>query len=66
MIEVRIEPKTWVWLDHDVHRGTYLLNKLREAGVPVLGAVWPTGVERGRLTSSTDETFGDLVWEWVP
>lgn len=46
--------------DQDILHGQRVLNELRSAGVPVLGVLWPTGVEGGKLTIAGD------VWmcEW--
>lgn len=46
--------------DQDILHGQRVLNELRSAGVPVLGVLWPTGVEGGRLTIADDE----YVCEW--
>lgn len=47
--------------DHDVHFGSTLLKDMRDRGWPVVGALWPRGVERGSL--SWDSATGDWVWE---
>lgn len=64
MTEVRIDPAVWAALGHDIHRGIYLVKQLREAGVPVVGSIWPIGVEHGSLHMATDPVFDELVWTW--
>lgn len=65
-IEVSLDPETLKRLDHDIHAGIYLLKQLRERGVPVIGSIWPIGVEHGTLTLSVDAVFGDRTWTWKP
>lgn len=49
-----------------VHRGLHTLEALREAGVPVLGTLWPEAVESGNLTvGEPDMTDGSVTWEWT-
>lgn len=64
MICVTIPEQKWTDLGHDVHRGIYLLAQLREAGIPVLGSIWPTAVIVGSLTHRLVD--GALSWEWTP
>lgn len=47
-----------------VHLGMAALQQLRDAGVPVVGVLWPVRAEHGRLTSYG--VGGDLVYEWTP
>ena len=44
--------------------GVHLLNDMRAAGVPVIGAVWPMGVTSGELVSVYDEVFEELTFTW--
>jgi hypothetical protein len=64
MIEVKIEAHEVARATNDIHIGTRALERLRAAGVPVKGNLFPIGVERGRLTVYED-LFGDTVYEWV-
>ena len=43
-----------------------VLRELREAGMPVVGSLFPLGVERGKLEVEYDELVSDeWVWRWV-
>lgn len=66
MIEVRIPLAVLNRFDNDVHAGVRVLEALREAGVPVRGALFPRGVDTGTLTVTDDALFEDQVWTWVP
>ncbi len=50
-----------------VHLGLHLLNNLRDSGVPVVGVLWPVGVESGTLTvGEVDMCDGTIEWTWAP
>jgi hypothetical protein len=52
-----MEPLAW---------GTWLMGKLREAGVPVRGALRFDGVERGTLVRLDDPAdFGACTYVWT-
>lgn len=42
-----------------------LKSRLREAGIPVVGVLGVETVERGRLTLSFDDLFGEAIYEWT-
>lgn len=65
-VTVSIDDATIARLAHDIHVGIYLLKQLREQGVPVLGSIWPVGVEHGSLTLAVDPVFGERTWTWQP
>ena len=66
MIEVRISASKLAKFDNEVHRGMLVLRELREAGVPVVGTLFPLGAERGRLEIEYDELVSDeWVFRWV-
>ncbi len=66
MIEVRIAAARLAKFDSDVHRGMFVLRELLAAGVPVVGVLFPLGVERGKLEMEYDELVSDeWVWRWV-
>lgn len=66
MIEVRIAAARLLKFDSEVHRGILVLRELREAGIPVVGSLFPLGVERGVLSVEYDEIVSDeWVWRWV-
>jgi hypothetical protein len=62
---IMIPQAKWDSLGHDVHRGCYLLEQLREANVPVQGAIWPTSVDNGVLMQLAP-AGGLLIWSWTP
>lgn len=49
-------------LSQEVHIGLYCLTALRAAGVPVTGALWPMGAERGSL--SIERLPGEMKFTW--
>jgi hypothetical protein len=64
-IEVRILRSELNECESDCYFGKVALRKLRAAGVPVLGIVFPIGVARGSLTlTQSDEPFGDKLFVW--
>lgn len=62
MIEVRIPAARLVRFGNEVHAGMHVLKTLREAGVPVVGVLYPQGVESGVLEIERDDLALD---EWV-
>lgn len=65
MIEVRIAAARLLKFDSEVHRGMLVLRELRDFGVPVVGTLFPLGVERGVLSVEYDELVSDeWVWRW--
>lgn len=66
MIEVRIPFDLIAKLGSEVHANVRVIQKLRDKGVPVIGAISVQGVEHGKLTSFTDEGLdgNDLVYQW--
>ncbi len=65
MIEVRILRSELTECQSDCYFGKVALRKLRAAGVPVLGSVFPMGVTRGSLTlTQSDDPFGDKLFVW--
>ncbi len=69
MIEIHI-PRNVVqaqFEDNDVQFGQIVLDRLRAAGVPVVGNVFLRGVVSGRLDLECDELASDdWVFRWVP
>lgn len=66
MIEVRITAARLAKFDSEVHRGMLVLRELRDAGIPVVGALFPLGVKAGRLEVEYDELVSDeWVWRWI-
>lgn len=51
--------------ENPVLSGLYVLRRLRAAGVPVIGVLWPMAVESGALSvESPDLADGSVVWRW--
>ena len=66
-IEVRISKRKLKELDHEIHIANFTMNALRVAGIPVVGALFPTRVETGVLQFEDDELSGaEVVWTWKP
>lgn len=42
--------------------GVYVLDKLKAAGVPVTGSLWPTGVADGEMRIAMSN--GNMNYEW--
>jgi hypothetical protein len=63
MIEVRI-PLDKISHDNSVLNGQYILNRLREAGVPMMGVLFPLGASSGALVSFLEPMFGEMVYRW--
>jgi hypothetical protein len=69
MIEVSIPrcvvPKQFE--DNDIQFGQIVLERLREAGVPVIGDVFLRGVSSGRLEMECDDLASDdFIYRWHP
>lgn len=53
--------------DNPIHRGMNALALLQQAGVPVIGTIYPEAVESGTLAvSAPDLADGTVVWSWAP
>jgi len=66
MIEVQIPQRVLDKFDNPVTRGMHILNALRGAGVPVVGTLWPEGVESGSLSVDLDDlAFDGRVYKWT-
>lgn len=61
-LEVRISKHKLAQLDHAVHIGNYTMRALREAGIPVQGALGLTWVDDGVMTVKVEND--DLVYTW--
>lgn len=64
MVTITVTRQQLVVLDHDIHIGNHTLRALREVGVPVIGVLWPMGVESGVLSMRVDSLTEDMVWTW--
>lgn len=64
MIEVRIPRDKIRSFDNSVLQGQFIMNRLRESGAPVIGVLFPIGVEHGVLESFIDPMFDELVYRW--
>lgn len=66
-IKVAIELDTLVNMPSAAAYGVHALARLREAGIPVFGTIWPAGVTYGTLSVRTeyDVFTGDqVIYEW--
>lgn len=64
VVTIRLSAALVVQLQHEAHIGMEAVRRLRSAGVPVLGAIWPRGVDHGRLVFRRDDDGNDFVIEW--
>jgi hypothetical protein len=64
MVEVRISNRRLAARENEVLKGQLMLQELKEAMVPVVGKLFPTGVRWGTLSMSTDDLTDDLVLQW--
>ena len=62
MITVRIHFNEL--LRHPALVESYILDRLRECKIPVVGYVKFSGVSRGRLSYYQDFVTGDMVYSW--
>ena len=66
MIEVRIKPDDIVRARTQDLMTWQIMDKLREAGIPVTGRTIFQGVDYGVLTRFDDKQTGDIVFTWEP
>lgn len=64
MIEVRIPHAELDAIENPVHKALRVERELVDAGIPIKRGFIIQQVERGRLTTYTDDMFNDLVYEW--
>lgn len=57
---VLVDPKH----ENPIHQGMFVLQRLRDAGVPVIGVLWPMGVESGVLSVGVPD-LADGIVEYV-
>lgn len=63
MITTTLDPARF---DNPIHSGMHVLGKLREAGIPAIGVLYPVGVEWGALTlSAPDLADGSVTYSWA-
>lgn len=68
MIEVRIDVPTIsaAYKGNSVGLGNEIMTKLRAAGIPIIGVLWPQATENGFLVVTIDEVFGEYIYRWFP
>lgn len=67
MIEVRIEKRRLDAFGNEVHAGMHILDRLREAGVPIRGVLGPVVPESGVLSCEIDDLgLEEYVYRWTP
>lgn len=47
-----------------IHRGIFIMNKLRASGMPVKGSLYPEGIDEGMLSIETDDGSGVVTYVW--
>lgn len=53
--------------ENPIHQGMHVLMRLRDAGVPVIGVLWPMGVESGVLSVGVPDLADGIVeYVWRP
>lgn len=53
-------------LDNDVHKGIFLLKRLKAAGIPIVGVLYPVTVSRGTLAVTGEPMFDEaLTYRWT-
>lgn len=63
MTRVTVQPDKF---ENPVLFGLHVLTKLRDAGVPAIGVLWPAGVESGTLSvEPPDLVDGSVTWSWA-
>jgi hypothetical protein len=63
-IEVVIDSERIAKARTSIDLGMDVLKRLRAAGIPAEGHLWPQKVESGVLHMRFDAMFGDQVWTW--
>ncbi len=63
MIEVQISAAELGRFGNEVLKGDFVCKKLRKAGIPVIGALWPRGAQNGVLTMASDDS-GNLAYAY--
>lgn len=68
MIEVRVPLDHIKHIQHEVTQNILLVERLKKAGIPIIGRLVLSGVEHGKLEHEVEEDIdGDtLVYRWVP
>ena len=52
--------------DSPIHRDMNLIAQLKNAGIPVIGDIWPEGVESGYLcVYPADLDTGETRYDWI-
>jgi hypothetical protein len=66
VIEFRLTRLKIVQLGNEVHVSNFVLGKLRELGVPVVGVLCPR-IETGTLIVKSDDlATDDYIYRWTP
>lgn len=63
-VEVRVSKTTLAQWSNSVHAANYVMSKLLAKGVPVTGALFPTGIDHGRLVIEEDLFGEDIIYRW--
>lgn len=63
-IEVRVSKATLAQWGNSVHAANFVMSELVKRGVPVAGALFPIGIERGRIVIEEDAFGDDIIYTW--
>ena len=63
-IKVTFSEIEFAKLPNEVHAGVHMLNKLKSAGIPIKGSLFPMGVSSGVLQRE-DNASGEIVFTWT-
>ena len=55
--------ETAVFAGQPVLTGVHILDRLRAAGIPVQGSIWPIGIENGEMHVTMNDAATTFEWE---
>lgn len=62
-VQLKVPARELAKFDNEVLKGDHVIKQLRKAGIPVIGALWPRGAQRGNLTMASNDA-GDLTFAY--
>jgi len=65
-IIVRVPFEAFVNAMNGSYANIMLMQRLRDANIPMLGCLFIVGVRHGRLTFTVDNATNEYVYEWEP
>lgn len=66
MIEHKVSLAEFEAIENPVLRQVTLMKRLRELGMPIIGAIVIERVERGSLTIGYDDLFNEITYTYQP